>query len=147
MATKHQEGLQAFIAEATTTYQQMFGGEQQSELKTFSQREVRVYEEGRKLSRWLLEKHLEQDADGQPEAETRPCPKCQRPSARVGDEREVRPVTTLVGEITFPRTKYRCKHCRKSFFPSRQCIGTAQQPAQSGSAQARGRERRQSGFL
>jgi len=137
MGTKHEEGLQAFLAEATAAYQQMFAAEQQTELKTFSQREVRVYGEGRRLSRWLLEKHLEQDRDSQPAADTLPCPRCQRASARVGDDREVRPVTTLVGGITFPRTKYRCQHCRKSFFPSRLHLGTAEQPAQPGSAQAR----------
>jgi hypothetical protein len=137
MRTKDEEGLQAFLAEATTAYQQMFAAERQTELKTFSQREVRVYEEGRRLSRWLLEKHLEQDRDSQPAADTLPCPGCQRPSARVGHEREVRPVTTLVGDITFPRAKYRCRHCRKSFFPSRLRLGIAEQPAQPGSAQAR----------
>ena len=137
MMTQREEGLEAFLVEARAVYARMFAPVQQAELKTFSQREVRVYEEGRRLSRWLLEQHLERDQDGQAAAETQPCPRCQRPSARVEEEREIRPVTTLVGEITFPRAKYRCKHCRKSFFPSGQGLGTAQQPPQSGGAQAR----------
>lgn len=134
MVTKYEAGLQAFVAEATVAYQRMFAEQKQPELKTFSQREVRVYDEGRRLSRWLLERHLEQDRDSQPEAETLPCPQCKRPSGHVGDDCETRPVTTLVGDITFPRAKYRCKHCRKSFFPSGLCLGTAQQPTQSRSA-------------
>lgn len=135
MATHHEEGLQAFVAEATAAYQRMFAAGQQAELRTFSQREVRVYDEGRRLSRWLLARHLEQDRDSQPATDTVPCPHCTRPSARKGEDRETRPVTTLVGELTFPRAKYYCKHCRKSFFPSGQRVGTSQQPAQPRSAQ------------
>ena len=129
MATSYQEGLQTFLAEAEKAYASMFTAERQSELRTFTQREVRVYDEGRRLSRWLLERHLERDRDSQPEADSLPCPKCKRPSGRDGEEREIRPVTTLIGDITFGRTKFYCKHCRKSFFPSGLHIGTAQQPA------------------
>jgi hypothetical protein len=136
MATKYEQGLQAFLAEAETAYRKMFADEQQSELRTFTQREVRVYEEGRRLSRWLLERHLERDRESQPVADSIPCPKCKRPSARVGDDCETRPVITLIGDVTFPRAEYKCKHCRKSFFPSGPDLGTAQQSPQPRSAQA-----------
>jgi hypothetical protein len=130
MATNYEEGLRAFLAEAEEVYASMFEAERQTELRTFTQREVKVYDEGRRLSRWLLERHLERDPDSQPEADEWPCPRCKRPSRRVGDDCETRPVTTLIGDVTFPRAKYKCKHCRKSFFPSGLYIGTAQQPAQ-----------------
>lgn len=130
MATSYEEGLQAFLAEAEKVYASLFDAEHQAELKTFTQREVKVYDEGRHLSRWLLQRHLERDENSQPEADALPCPHCKCPSQRVGNDCETRPVTTLVGEITFPRAKYKCKPCRKSFFPSGLCIGTAQQPAQ-----------------
>jgi hypothetical protein len=129
MAKSYQEGLQEFWAEAEKAYENMFTAERQSELKTFTQREVRVYEEGRRLSRWLLERHLEQDRDSQPEADSAPCPKCKRPSGRKGEGREIRPVTTLIGGITFGRTKFHCKHCRKSFFPAGLHLGIAPRPA------------------
>jgi hypothetical protein len=125
MATKYEEGLRSFLAEAEKAYEKMFKAEQQSELKTFTQREVRAYDEGRRLSRWLLERHLERDQDCQPAAEQVPCPKCRRPSERKEDQ-EVRPVTTLIGDITYGRSKFYCKHCRKSFFPSGLPLGTAQ---------------------
>jgi hypothetical protein len=131
MAAKYEEGLQAFLAEAERAYRKMFADEQQPELRTFTQREVRVYEEGRRLSRWLLERHLERDRESQPTADNVPCPKCKRPSARVGNDCETRPVTTLIGDITFPRSEYKCKHCRKSFFPSGLYAGVAQQPPKS----------------
>ncbi len=130
MATSYEEGLQTFLAEAERVYASMFDAERQAELKTFTQREVRVYDEGRHLSRWLLQRHLERDENSQPEADELPCPHCRRPSPRVGDDCETRPLTTLVGDITFPRAKYKCGHCRKSFFPSGPGVGTARQPTQ-----------------
>jgi hypothetical protein len=42
MVTSYQEGLQAFWAEAEKAYQSMFTAERQAELKTFTQREVKV---------------------------------------------------------------------------------------------------------
>jgi hypothetical protein len=147
MEKSYQEGLGAFVAEAEKAYASMFATERQAELKTFTQREVKVYEEGRRLSRWLLERHLEQDQNSQPGAVEIPCPHCQRPSQRVSAECETRPVTTLVGDITFPRTKYKCKHCRKSFFPSGLDAGIAQQPAQPRGAQARGGTGRQRALI
>lgn len=135
MATTYDEGLQTFLAEAAEAYQRMFATEEQGELRTFSQREVRVYEEGRRLSRWLLAQHLEHGKESQPAAETWPCPHCRRPSARVDDEGEARPMTTLVGDITFARAKYKCGHCRKSFFPSGPQLGAAELSAQPRSAQ------------
>ena len=130
MVTNYEEGLRAFLAEAEKAYESMFKTEHQTELKTFTQREVKVYNEGRRLSRWLLERHLDRDQESQPDADELPCPHCKRPSQRVGDDCETRPVTTLVGDITFPRAKYKCKHCRKSFFPSGPYVGTAQLSAQ-----------------
>ena len=128
--TSYQEGLQAFLAEAERAYASMFAAEQQPELKTFTQREIRVYDEGRRLSRWLLEQHLERDRESDPAANNVRCPQCKRPSARKRDEQETRPVTTLIGDIAFGRSKFYCKHCRKSFFPSRRYAETTQQPTQ-----------------
>lgn len=118
MKQSYEEGLERFLIEAKQTYTRIFNPECQAELKTFSQREVCVYEEGRRLSRALLEKHLAQDKDSQPAAnETTPCPCCQHISRQVkGSSLELRMVTTLVGEVIYPRTKYRCSHCRKIFF-------------------------------
>jgi DNA-directed RNA polymerase subunit RPC12/RpoP len=117
MKQGYEEGLETFLTEAKQAYARMFGPELQAELKTFSQREVCVYEEGRRLSRALLEAHLARDKDSRPAADkTVPCPRCQHPSRQVkGSSLELRPVTTLVGEVAYPRAKYRCAHCRKIF--------------------------------
>ena len=117
MTKSYEEGLEAFLADAKQTYARMFGPERQAELKTFTQREVCVYEEGRRLSRALLETHLARDKESQAATdESVPCPRCQRPSRqKKGSKLEIRPVTTLVGEVSYPRAKYRCSHCRKIF--------------------------------
>jgi NAD(P)-dependent dehydrogenase (short-subunit alcohol dehydrogenase family) len=44
MAENDDEGLAAFLAEAKVAYERMFRPERQAELKTFSQRELCVYE-------------------------------------------------------------------------------------------------------
>lgn len=120
MAKSYEEGLAVFLAEAKVAYERMFRPERQGELKTFSQREACVYEEGRRLSRALLAEHLSHQLQEDPAllGETAPCPHCHRECGRVGGVLEVRPVRTLVGDVSFPRAKYRCPHCRKSFFPS-----------------------------
>lgn len=121
MSANYEAGLSAFLTESKLAYDRMFEAQQQAELKTFSQREVRVFEEGRRLSRFLLEAHLAQDHTAQPGApETAPCPHCQKPARRVGGKNlEIRPVTTLVGDVNFARANYKCKTCRKVFFPPR----------------------------
>jgi hypothetical protein len=63
MDANYEAGLDAFLAEAKLTYRRMFESQEQAELRTFSQREVRVFEEGRRLSRFLLEAHLGCDQD------------------------------------------------------------------------------------
>jgi hypothetical protein len=119
MAQSYEEGMAAFLAEATVAYERMFRPERQAELRTFSQREVCVYEEGRRLSRALLAEHLARKLqESAAAAETAHCPHCQRLCRATASGPEVRPVSTLVGDVSFPRTKYRCPHCRKSFFPS-----------------------------
>ncbi|HEY3320258.1 MAG TPA: hypothetical protein VGP72_07325 [Planctomycetota bacterium] len=119
MTNSYDEGLAAFLAEAKVAYEQMFKPERQAELRTFSQRELCVYEEGRRLSRALLAEHLaHQLHESAPRKQTAECPHCQRECRVVSQDLEVRPVSTLVGDVAFPRAKYRCKHCRKSFFPS-----------------------------
>lgn len=132
MEANYEEGLNVFLAESKLAYDRMFEAQQQAELKTFSQREVRVFEEGRRLSRFLLEAHLSQDETARQDApETAPCPQCQKPARRVGGKNlEIRPVTTLVGEVNFARAKYKCKTCRKVFFPPRQGTRTSRVPAQ-----------------
>ena len=139
MNTNYEAGMDAFLAEAKLAYERMFKSEEQPELKTFSQREVRVFDEGRRLSRFLLEAHIGDDACSQPEAaETASCPHCQKSARRVGGKNlEIRPMSTLVGEVNFARAKYRCQACRKVFFPPRPETGTARVPAQSRSAQTR----------
>jgi uncharacterized protein with PIN domain len=118
MAESYEAGLEAFLVEARVAYKRMFGSERQGELKTFSQREVCVYEEGRRLARTLLAEHLERSGlDSVPSGEMAPCPHCQRLCRRVMSEPEVRPISTLVGDVSFARFKYRCEPCRKSFFP------------------------------
>jgi hypothetical protein len=149
MAANYEAGLDAFLAEAKLTYQRMFESQEQAELKTFSQREVRVYDEGRRLSCFLLEAHLARDNDSQPGTlETALCPHCQQPARRVGGKNlEIRPVTTLVGGVNFARAKYKCKRCRKVFFPPGSQVGIASVPAQSRSAQTCGGTGRQCDVL
>lgn len=148
MAENYKDGLAAFLAEATVAYERMFRPERQGELKTFSQREVCVYEEGRRLSRTLLAEHLARRLqECAPSGETVPCPHCRRACGREAGEPEVRPVSTLVGDVSFPRTKYRCRHCRKSFFPSGHCVAVRHVAAQPRSPQARGAARSGESFV
>jgi hypothetical protein len=132
MATQYAAGLEAFLAEAKCAYEKMFAPREQADLKTFSQREARVFEAGRSLSRFLLEAHLAGGHEGvQQTPDCVPCPRCQQPARRVGGKQlEIRPMTTVVGEVTFARPKYKCKACRKVFFPPRPRVGTAALPAQ-----------------
>jgi hypothetical protein len=131
MDANYEAGLDAFLAEAKLTYRRMFESQEQAELRTFSQREVRVFEEGRRLSRFLLEAHLGCDQDSLPGTLERvPCPQCQQPARRVGGKNlEIRPVTTLVGDVNFARAKFKCKRCRKVFFPPGPDARTAPLPA------------------
>src|SRR4029078_4327384 len=94
MGANYEAGLDAFLAEAKCAYDRMFESGEQAELKTFSQREGRVFDEGRRLSRFLLEAHLARDIGAQPEAcETAPCPNCQQPAGRVGGKKLGNPLS------------------------------------------------------
>ena len=116
-----EELRQRFLTQAAAAFDLMFGAEHQEQLITFEQREERACELGRDLTTWMLQQHANADPDAQPD--TPPlCPKCQRPGRRVtpdGAPLPTRPVTTLAGEVTLHRQKWRCTTCRVVFFPPR----------------------------
>ena len=112
---------QRFLTQAAAAFDLMFGIEHQEQLITFEQREERACELGRDLTAWMLQQHINADPDARPDATPAPtCPKCLRPGRRVtreGDPLPRRPVTTLAGEVTLHRPKWRCTTCRVVFFP------------------------------
>ena len=118
-----EELRQRFLAQAGVAFDLLFDPEHQEQLITFEQREERACELGRDLTVWMLQQHLNTDPDACPDATPTPsCPKCHKPGRRVtpeGDPLPTRAVTTLAGEVTLRRQKWRCTTCRVVFFPPR----------------------------
>jgi hypothetical protein len=117
-----QEALrQRWLAHAAAAFDLMFDPRCQDQLVTFDQREQRAVELSRDLTAWLLQQHLETDSAIRPE-ESSPilCPQCGRPGRRVtgpGEPLPKRRLTSLAGEVTLSREKWRCTTCRVVFFP------------------------------
>jgi len=114
-----EELRQRFLTQAAAAFDLMFAPEHQDQLITFEQREDRACALGRDLTAWMLQQHVNADPDAQPDT-PRACPKCQRPGRRItpdGAPLPTRPVTTLTGEVTLHRQKWRCTTCRVVFFP------------------------------
>ena len=119
--TRREELRQRFLAHAAAAFDLMFQPQYQDQLVTFDQREERASELGRDLTAWLLQQHANADPDARPDEQPPPaCPKCGRPGRR-GTRAEAplpqRQVTTLSGEVTLKRPKWRCTACRVVFFP------------------------------
>jgi hypothetical protein len=116
-----EELRQRFLTQAAAAFDLLFDPQHQEQLITFQQREERACQLGRDLTAWMLQQHLNADPHAQPDATYTPsCPKCHRPGRRVtpeGDPLPRRPVTTLAGEVTLQRQKWRCTTCRVVFFP------------------------------
>ena len=116
-----EELRQRFLAHAAAAFDLMFRPEYQDQLVTFDQREERALEVGRDLTAWLLQQHANADPQARPGADQPPtCPKCGRPGQPATAPDEPLPqrcVTTLTGEVTVQRAKWRCTTCRVVFFP------------------------------
>jgi len=119
--TSRQELRQRFLSHAAAAFDLLFDRRYQDQLVTFDQREERACELGRDLTVWLLQQHVNADPlarNADPQAPA--CPKCQRPGQRVTAADQPLPqrrVTSLAGEVTFHREKWRCTTCRVVFFP------------------------------
>jgi hypothetical protein len=116
-----EELRQRFLEHAAAAFELMFGPQHQNQLVTFDQREERACELGRDLTAWLLRTHTNADSQAR-RVDTRPapCPRCQRPAQRVTTPDEPLPsraVTSLAGEVTIERERWRCTTCRVVFFP------------------------------
>jgi len=88
---------------------------------TFDRGEPRAAGLIRDLTAWLLQQHLNTDSAVRPEESPHIlCPKCRRPGRRVtgpGQPLPKRRLTTLAGEVTLTRERWRCTTCRVVFFP------------------------------
>lgn len=113
---------QQFLAFAAAAFDLMFAPAYQDQLVTFDQREQRADDLGRDLVGWLLQQHVNADPQARP-ADEQPaplCPKCGRPGQRHNPPDQPlspRPLTTLNGEVTLQRERFRCTTCRVVFFP------------------------------
>jgi uncharacterized protein with PIN domain len=115
-----EELCREFLGKAKQAFDALFDDDQQEQLITLTQRENRILQQGGELHSWLLEQHLAQDPVADPAAvEAIRCPKCHRLGVRDKKEKDPVPrqVKTRAGEQEFARRKYRCAHCRRSFFP------------------------------
>jgi hypothetical protein len=111
-----------WLCYAAAAFDLMFHPEHQADLTSFDQREARACEATDDLKAWLLQQHLNADPDAcVPPERAVNCPRCGKPARRI--ERPDNPLfqrtlTTLGGEVTLKRAKWRCATCRVAFFPS-----------------------------
>src|SRR4051794_12640428 len=114
-----------WLSYAGAAFDLMFHPEHQADLTSFDQRETRACESVDDLKAWLLQQHLNADPDAEPPPDLPPpavnCPHCGKPATRA--ERPDKPLfrrdlTSLAGEVTLKRAKWRCATCRVAFFPS-----------------------------
>jgi hypothetical protein len=119
--TRREELRQRWLSHAAAAFDLMFRPEYQDQLVTFDQREERACELGRDLTAWLLQQHVNADAQARPDPPQAPaCPKCGRPGHRLTEPDAPLPqrrVTTRTGEVTLSRERWRCTTCRVVFFP------------------------------
>ena len=113
----------AFMESAGEAFDRMFDANEQHQLITFTQREDRMLELGRKLQIELLQAHLQADPLARPAPGDRVCcPDCGQ--AGHEDSGQTRKLKTRGGETHWKRSVYYCKRCRRSFSPSGQRVGT-----------------------
>ncbi len=114
---------QRWLDQAAAAFDLMFRPEYQDQLVSFDQREQRACELGRDLTTWLLQQHVNAEAQTHSERQHGPsCPKCGRPGLRLTEPDEPLPrrrLTTRTGEVTIDRERWRCTTCRVVFFPLR----------------------------
>jgi len=112
-----------WLSHAAAAFDLMFDPQYQDQLGTFDQRELRALDLGRDLTAWLIQQHANADGRARPDPSSPPvCPKCGQAGRRVTQPDEPLPgrqVTTLAGEVTLRREKWRCTTCRVVFFPPR----------------------------
>jgi hypothetical protein len=122
-AEQREELRRRWLSHAAAAFDLMFDPQYQDELGTFDQRELRALDLGRDLTAWLIQQHANADGQARPDDSSPPaCPKCGQAGRRVTPPDEPlpsRPVTTLSGEVTLRREKWRCTACRVVFFPPR----------------------------
>ena len=120
-ASRREELRQRFLGHCGAAFDLMFRPEYQDQLVTFDQREERAVDLGRDLITWLLQQHVNADAQAHPDGQPPPvCPKCGRPGRRLTEPDQPLPqrqVTTQAGEVTLDREQWRCTTCRVVFFP------------------------------
>jgi len=114
---------QQFLDQAATAFDLMFSPDEAEQLVTFDQREQRALELGQQLLLSLLQQHANADPAADPPPERPPlCPRCQRPGVRAAQADDALPgrtLTTLAGDVTLRRVRFRCTACRAVFFPPR----------------------------
>jgi uncharacterized protein with PIN domain len=108
-----------FLKQAAAAFDRMMK-EDQEQMITFDQMEVRALEVGAKLQIWLIEKLIEESAKKKSQqAKQAPpsCPKCQKPLQMAAAPKE-RQLRGRSGQVSFKRDEGYCPSCRKAFFPS-----------------------------
>ena len=113
--------IQAFVSQARAYFDKTLQSRSQGKQATFDQIESSAMEVGLKLARQLMQHEVAVEESD--EAETAPCPRCQRSCPRCGPIQK-RDLLTEAGQVEFTRRGYYCKPCRKSFFPSGSGFGS-----------------------
>jgi hypothetical protein len=86
---------------------------------TIDQIEDGMVELGDMLAREFAKLMLERQVERRPERP--PCPHCQEPGEPAGERS--REILTRRGPVQFREAKYRCRKCRRHFFPSGCAVG------------------------
>lgn len=106
-----------------SAFERMYGGKNQEQLVTMTEREDMAMLIAKELAAFLLEEHVALDAAARPDEAAPPCcPKCGQPGQRAMKPREKLPdrqVLTRAGDIRLERERWRCAKCRILFFSAR----------------------------
>jgi hypothetical protein len=109
---------------ADAAFERMYGGKNQEQLVTMTEREDMAVLIAKELAAFLLEEHIALDPAVRPEEATPPCcPKCGKPGQRAMKPKEKLPyraVRTRAGDIRLERERWHCGKCRILFFSARQ---------------------------
>jgi len=121
MDAKQQEledKLTGILGQAADVASQLQALEQGSGTPHYDQIEIPAHEVGQRLSRMV-----QQDRAGQlsaAHATETPCPECRN---KCPVESQSRQVTSVDGPVEVMETVAHCRHCRRSFFPSKGSTG------------------------
>lgn len=135
---------------ANAAFERMYGGKNQEQLITMTEREDMAVLIAKELSAFLLEEHLALDPSVRPDEAAPPCcPKCSKPGQRSMEKKKLpkRQVVTRAGEVQVERERWRCAKCRIIFFSVRCSATTGDGRLQSAAVADGGAAGEQSGVV